>query len=175
MDRFYTFKIQARADDPNDVLIRQFLPNGCWVPELGEYTFTHVYIHTEDAWSRIRTFCPEERLGIDWDSVTFSEIMYDEKPFPGRGKWHLCIHTTDERRETIDLRWDLWEDEEDFQRKVFEYLRQPDILGLQETKKLQWVIKCGLDGSSNSDVRHEFYRRQPRVPFDLQKVNRRLR
>ena len=44
MERFYTFKIQARADDPNDVLIRQFLPNGCWVPELGEYTFTHVYI-----------------------------------------------------------------------------------------------------------------------------------
>ena len=41
------------------------------------------------------------------------------------------------------------------QRRVFEYLIQPDILGLQDTKKLHWVIKCGLDGSSNSDVNQE--------------------
>ena len=82
----------------------------------------------------------------------------------------MCIHTNDGNDGTIDMygnpadRQEITvsrEDEEDFQRKVFEYLRQPDILGLQETKKLQWVIKCGLDGSSNSDVRHEFYRRQP--------------
>ena len=35
---------------------------------------------------------------------------------------------------------------------VFEYLTQPDILGLQETQKLHWVINCGLGGSSNYDV-----------------------
>ena len=155
MDR-YSFKIIARAGDPNDVLIGQFLPNGCWVPELEEYsqdTLDVGWITLEDAWSRIRAFCPEE---IDWDSVTRLEIMYDEFSFPSsRGKWQLYIHFTDDNHETIDLRPTVTvgrEDEEDFQRKVFEYLSQPDIIGLQETKKLHWVIKCGLGGSFNSDV-----------------------
>ena len=154
----YVFKIQARADDPNKVLMGQFLPMTLDQIWSGQDSLDWSYKYTEDAWSRIRAFCPEE---IDWDSVTFLEIMYDEFPFPTRGKWQLCIHTNDGNDGTIDIYGNpadkreitvSREDEEDFQRKVFEYLTQPDIIGLQETKKLHWVIKCGLGGSSNSDV-----------------------
>ena len=164
----YFFKIQTTADDPNKVLMGQFLPiisgqRGQFPPELDPLDCGYKY--TEDAWSRIRAFCPEE---IDWDSVTFLEIMYDESPFPSRGKWILRIHTNHGNDGTIIMPpyssiaitnatiiitiTVTREDEDNFQRKVFEYLSQPDIIGLQETKKLHWVIKCGLGGSSNSDV-----------------------
>ena len=60
----YFFKIQATADDPNKVLMGQFLPIICgqFPPELDPLDCGYKY--TEDAWSRIRAFCPEE---IDWD------------------------------------------------------------------------------------------------------------
>ena len=68
----YFFKIQTTADDPNKVLMGQFLPiisgqSGQFPPELDPLDCGYKY--TEDAWSRIRAFCPEE---IDWDLVTFS-------------------------------------------------------------------------------------------------------
>ena len=145
----YSFKIQATADDPNKVLIGQFLPMTLDQIWSGQDPLDYVCLDTENAWWKIMAFCPEE---IDWDSVTRLEIMYDEFPFPCRGKWILCIHTNDGNDGTIQKITVSREDEEDFQRKVFEYLTLPDILGLQETKKLHWVIKCGLGGSSNSDV-----------------------
>ena len=63
MDR-YSFKILARAGDPNYVLIGQFLPMTLDQISSGQDPVDCGVKYTEDAWSRIRAFCPEE---IDWD------------------------------------------------------------------------------------------------------------